>query len=65
MQDIQPSLDASANDFAHNIVEKISRNGEISTNCSDFSINERWFCTEEEARTAGWRKAKDCPNERN
>ncbi len=22
---------------------------------------EQWFCNEEEARDAGWRKAKDCP----
>ena len=22
---------------------------------------ERWFCTEEEAKAAGWRKAKNCP----
>ncbi len=26
------------------------------------ATGERWFCTEEEARAAGWRKAKDCPN---
>lgn len=27
----------------------------------DESRGERWFCTEEEAVTAGWRKAKNCP----
>jgi len=27
----------------------------------DESAGERWFCTEEEALAAGWRKAKNCP----
>lgn len=27
----------------------------------DESVGERWFCTEEEAIFAGWRKAKNCP----
>lgn len=27
----------------------------------DESAGERWFCTEEEAVAAGWRKAKNCP----
>jgi len=27
----------------------------------DEARGERWFCTEEEAITAGWRKAKNCP----
>ncbi len=27
----------------------------------DESAGERWFCTEEEAMAAGWRKAKNCP----
>lgn len=27
----------------------------------DLSAGERWFCTEAEAVTAGWRKAKNCP----
>lgn len=27
----------------------------------DETAQERWFCTEEEARAAGWRKAKNCP----
>lgn len=27
----------------------------------DESRGERWFCTEEEAQTAGWRKALNCP----
>ena len=26
----------------------------------DESVGERWFCTENEAKTAGWRKAKNC-----
>ena len=26
------------------------------------ATGERWFCTEEEARAVGWRKAKDCSN---
>lgn len=27
----------------------------------DSSKNERWFCSEEEATAAGWRKARNCP----
>lgn len=27
----------------------------------DTSKGERWFCTEKEAKDAGWRKAKNCP----
>ena len=27
----------------------------------DESHGERWFCTETEAQTAGWRKALNCP----
>jgi hypothetical protein len=27
----------------------------------DTSAGERWFCSESEAESAGWRKAKNCP----
>lgn len=32
----------------------------LSTKIND-AYGERWFCTEAEARAAGWRKAYNCP----
>lgn len=39
----------------------ISGCGSYDKTSIDESRGERWFCTEEEARGAGWRKAKNCP----
>lgn len=35
--------------------------GSYDKTAIDESKGERWFCTEEEAVAAGWRKAKNCP----
>jgi micrococcal nuclease len=35
--------------------------GSYSKTVIDESTGERWFCTEQEALSAGWRKALNCP----
>jgi micrococcal nuclease len=35
--------------------------GSYNQTAIDTSAGERWFCSEQEAVTAGWRKAKNCP----
>lgn len=35
--------------------------GSYAKTTIDESAGERWFCTEEEAKAAGWRKAGNCP----
>ena len=62
-----PSLPASSNcDIKGNISssgEKIYHEpgcGSYSRTIIDESAGEQWFCSENEAEAAGWRKAKNC-----